>query len=274
MCSPVHKLSISHQSPTGHSASIIIRRPSDSSVSSPISNHPVPVSANATPSSAITACLDNHPADVMINPSAAPGLENVFAETVPLDSNNEERVEFSYGPETLLCPLLPSASPHGFPGNALVFLLSHHWFGFTRDFLHNAGAHFKTHVMKLWDTFLCVGFMPSHHHPTTSLPAHTVVQTDGDPPLTPISEVSSGLEMASAHDGPRTILHHHPPIVSPADADPYTPSVHQHSGCVTMAPSGSDACDCASSSRDDPPWDSRENLQDPNFHVDPHTGTV
>ena len=121
--------------------------------------------------------------------------------------------------------LLSQAGPHGFPGDALVSPLSHCQFGFTQDFLHDVSAHFKMRVMKLWDTSPCVRFMSTHHHPSTFLLSHTVVQADGAPPLTLVPEVSSMLEapstaqdtdvtpqpsfwtMPSADDVPQSILH-------------------------------------------------------------------
>ena len=116
-----------------------------------------------TPSSTIAAHTAGvHTTDAENSPSPAHGLQNVFTETVLLGSDNEdEEVEFSYGTETLQHSLSPQAGLHGFP-DALISLLSCHQFGFTRDFLHDAGAHFKMQVMKFWDTSLHIRFASTH----------------------------------------------------------------------------------------------------------------
>ena len=98
-----------------------------------------------TPSSTIAARTSDHPTDDDNSPSPTHGLQNVFAETVLSGSDDkDEEVEFSYRTETMQCSLPPQASSHGFPGDALVSPLSCHQFGFTRDFLCDAGVHFKT----------------------------------------------------------------------------------------------------------------------------------
>ena len=129
--------------------------------------------------------------------------------------------------------------------------------------------------------------MSTHHHPTMFLPACTVIQADGEPPLTPIPEVSSMLEAPSAvggsnaflqcslwttlstDGGPQSILHRSPPGVDPgAVICPTAPSTHV--SCVHQ-PSDSGAVPdsrcaahvlshsaCASSAHDYPPWDSHE----------------
>ena len=99
-----------------------------------------------TPSSAAAIPTDDHPTtDDENSPFTTHGLQNVFTEIILSGSDNEdEEVEFSYGTKPLQCSLPPQVGPHGFLGDALVSPLSHHQFGFTRDFLHDAGAHFKT----------------------------------------------------------------------------------------------------------------------------------
>ena len=100
-------------------------------------------------------------------------------------------------------------SSHGFLGDALVSHPACHQFGFTRNLLHDVGAHFKTQISRFWDSSLCVGFLSSHHHPATFLPACMVIQTDdGQPPLAPILAVSSVLGMTPAVDGDDTSPHH------------------------------------------------------------------
>ena len=98
-----------------------------------------------TPSSTIASHTGDHPTDDENSPQSSHGLQNVFAETVLLGSRDEEEeVEFSYGTGTLPHSLPPQAGLCGFPGNALISPISHHQFSFTRDFIHDAGAHFKT----------------------------------------------------------------------------------------------------------------------------------
>ena len=98
-----------------------------------------------TPSSDVTVRPDARPTDVTGSSLAVDGLENVFAETVLSGSDDdEEGIEFSYETGWRMRLLTPSAGPRAFPGDALISLLSRHQFGFTRDFLCGAGAHFKT----------------------------------------------------------------------------------------------------------------------------------
>ena len=97
-----------------------------------------------TPSSTVAAHTSNHPTDDENSPLPTHGLQNVFAETVFSGSDEEDgEVEFSYGTEPLQCSLPHQAGSHGFLGDALVSLLSCCQFGFTRDFFHDVGAHFK-----------------------------------------------------------------------------------------------------------------------------------
>ena len=151
-----------------------------------------------TPSSADAVPTVDHPTSDERNPLSLHGLLNVFAETVLSGSDEEdEEIKFSYGTGPSPHSLPSSMGLHGFLGDALVSPLSHHQLGFTHDFLHDVGAHFKMRVMKLWDTSPCVGFMSMPHCPSTFLPSCTVVQADGGPPLTPVPEVSSVLEAPS-----------------------------------------------------------------------------
>ena len=220
------------------------------------------------------------------SPSPTPGLQNMFAKTVPASGSDdtEEEVHFSYDPETLQSIWSPSASPHGFPSDALFSPLPRHRFGFTSDFLHDAGAHFKMRVMKLWDTSPRVDFISHHTRPATFLPACTVVHTDEEPPLTPILEVSSMLESTSAVSGGdasarcssrsapsaagglHDILRQSLPVAGPSPVDRPTaadisnPGVHWHPDGV-MADSTCDSHARSHSPRDsaaraDLPWDS------------------
>ena len=126
--------------------------------------------------------------------------------------------------------------------------------------------------------------MSTHHCPATFLLAHTVVQADGAPPLTPVPEVSSMLEapstvgdtdaslrqsfwtMPSAADGPWSILHCSLPGVNSSTvlgAPAHASSVHHCSDSDAMPNSGCDAHTCShsahvSSAHNDPPWDSHE----------------
>ena len=149
-----------------------------------------------TPSSADAVPPVDCPTSDDCDPLSLHGLQNVFTEMVLSGSEEEdEEIEFSYGTRPSPHSLPSSMGLHGFLGDALLSPLSHHQFGFTRDFLHNTGAHFKTRVTKLWDTSLCVDFMSMPHHPSTFLLHCTVVQADGHPPLTPVPEVSSVSEV-------------------------------------------------------------------------------
>ena len=220
--------------------------------------------------------------------SLTPGLQNVYTETVPaLDSDvTEEEVHFSYDPDVLESTMSPSAAPRGFPGDALFPPLSRHRFGFTHDFLCDAGAHFKMRVMRLWDTSLHVDFLPCPHaHPAMFLLARMVVHTDEEPLLSPIPEVSSVLEPTladsggdasaqcssrhppSAVGGPCTILHWSLPVVGPGPVDcPAAADISNHG--VHWCPDGSIPTDPQydssarshslrdSAARADPPWDS------------------
>ena len=98
------------------------------------------------PSSAAASIpTDDCPTDDENSPLPTHGLQNLFAETILSGSNDEDKeVEFSYGTEPLSHSLPSQAGPCGFPGNTLVSPLSCCQFGFTRDFLHDVGAHFKT----------------------------------------------------------------------------------------------------------------------------------
>ena len=313
----------------GHPSTAVAWRPNDSPVSLAPDVRPAPVSADVTPSSVDAALPVDRPTRDSNNPLSSHGLQNVFAETVLSGSDEEdEEIEFSYGTGPSPRSLPPSTSPRGFPGDALVSPLSRRQFGFTRDFLRDAGAHFKTRVTKLWDTSPRVGFMSTPHRPSTFLPSRTVVQVDGGPPLTPVPEISSASEAPSpardpdvslrpsswtlpcAGDVPRSILRRSPAGIPPADVhgNPTPPSgVNRRSDSPAVSPSDQDVRARASSTRRDPPWDSHdrdgfrsshtydqlveardrrpyafgaswtfwhENPQDPNFRVDPRTGTV
>ena len=137
--------------------------------------------------------------------SLAPGLGNVFAETISVSGSDdaEEEIHFSYGSATLQPPSLC-----GFPGDALLSPMSRHHFGFTTDFLRDAGAHFKTRVFKIWSSSPHLSFMTRDVRPNATLPTHTTVHTDGEPPLSPIPEVSAMLESPSGiSDGVTSLCH-------------------------------------------------------------------
>ena len=129
----------------GHLTTDVARWSQTSPVPSNPGNHPAQVSLVATPSSAIAGCLSNQSQDVAHSPLSTHGLQNVYAETVLLGSDDEDKeIEFSYRTEPLPCSSPPQAGLHGFLGDALISPMSCRQFGFTRDFIHDAGAHFKT----------------------------------------------------------------------------------------------------------------------------------
>ena len=98
----------------GHQSTDVAWQSQDSPVPSNTDNHPVPVSAEATPSSTIAAHTGGLPTDDETSPLPSRGLQNVFAETVLSGSDEEdEEVKFSCRTEPLQCPLPPQASSHG-----------------------------------------------------------------------------------------------------------------------------------------------------------------
>ena len=127
-----------------HQTTTVAQQSQDSPVCSNTDDHPIPVSFKVTPSSTIAAHTGDHPIDDENSPLPSCGLQNVFTETVLSGSGDEdEDVEFSYRTETFLHSSSSQAGPHGFLGDALISLMSHHQFGFTRDFLCDVDAHFK-----------------------------------------------------------------------------------------------------------------------------------
>ena len=149
MQSSVGLLMVGHQTTT-----VAWQSQQDSPFPSNTDDCPVPVSVEVTPSSAIADHPVDQPAGDGNSSSPAHGLQHVFTQTVLLNSDDEdEKVKFDYGAETLLHPSSNLSKsqhtsshqmgPHGIPGDALVSPLSRCQFGFTRDFVHDAGAHFK-----------------------------------------------------------------------------------------------------------------------------------
>ena len=129
----------------GHCSPAVTWQQQDSPVSFDPDVQPAPVSTDVTPSSANVVPMVDCPTSNECNPLSMHGLQNVFAKTILSGSDEEdEEIEFSYGTGPSPCSLLSSTGLCGFPGNALVSPLSCHQFGFTHNFFHDAGAHFKT----------------------------------------------------------------------------------------------------------------------------------